>query len=868
MTWGAFLTYDNFSLAWRRIRNSPITTTKDRLGLKIFSQSLNIHIERLIRDLAAGYYEPELPSLLYLPKKSGRLRPFTLLHMRDRLVYQAIGNILIRNVYEELKATADIKVFSPVLAGVNGDYVFYPSLRKGDDFEGQFLKFTRRQAELIDSGNFTWVVQADIASFYPSIDHSLLIQKLASDGWLDERSCDLLRRCLRIWSSDDLLSQVNKGLPIGYETSDLLANLFLQELNLAMIDQEYLRYVDDVRVFTTSEMEGEKILNQLDVFLQKQGLTLQEAKTGVKKLAEFHTETRLQDLEGQQILLSSIDRDINSPIQLIQEETDTRLRKLLMEVLGIQEWDGLNLDERIEPSDEMSLFFALYRIREKNIQLRDIALDLLISHPHRSYAIVQYLTLFQEDELVVERLWTIVDDESKHGQVRANCLRALHNLSDDAPRIRTTIGNWLYDSDLSLSLCAIEVLQQYPDAIYLFNLLDSSNARLDRHLLYSFISTEFVLLNSDDEKRKTISWCLDQGDYILNTLAVYFLSTNIHLLNYFSNNLPDLVQDLIQDFKNRVSTDEVTQNIRKLFGIPHEFDLSAAILPVLSGLNQQVINMFLSRETNRDEYLRNLTEFLVEFSQLYQRMTAKEFSSLIKTSEIQDAFNYSQNGLTNLSDFRSSVTFLGTKPALGYIDTEKIHKGISLIVFHALQEIDALLKDVPRTLLKEEILSDPSPIPMIFFSYSHYDERQRKKLEMKLKHLEIRGLAKLWSDREIPAGQVWNEELNEKLDEAIIVLFLITSNFMASSFIEREEMPRAISNYNQERTVCIPILLEACDWKYYPYEHLQALPKDAKPVTHWTRPDSAYEDIQLKVRSTLESISSGTYKWISLPPKS
>jgi hypothetical protein len=85
----------------------------------VFSQALNVHIEKLIHDISENKYTPESPSFLYLPKKSRRLRPFVLLGMRDRLVYQAIGNILIKNTYENLKGKADVQVFSPVLAGID-----------------------------------------------------------------------------------------------------------------------------------------------------------------------------------------------------------------------------------------------------------------------------------------------------------------------------------------------------------------------------------------------------------------------------------------------------------------------------------------------------------------------------------------------------------------------------------------------------------------------------------------------------------------------------------------------------------------------------------------------------------------------------
>lgn len=863
--WNRLLTHDNFSLAWRRIRNSSATTTKDRLGLNIFSQALDIHITKLIEEIESGTYEAVSPSLLYVPKRSKRLRPFTLLHMRDRLVYQAIGNILIENVYDDLKDEADLKVFSPVLIGKDKDYIFYPSLRKGDEFEGQFLKFMQKQKNIIESGKYSWIVEADISSFFPSIDHSLLIRKIKDNGWLNSEIAMLLQNCLHIWSADSPKLQINKGLPIGYETSELLANLFLKDLSDHLEDQEYLRYVDDIRIYTTAEDKGYEILNQLDIFLQNRGLTLQESKLKIRRLDDGYLEDQIEKLEDQQILLSTIDRDINSPDQIIQEDTDKKLRNLLIEILGIEEWDALHPEEQTDLTEEAPFFFALYRIREKNIQLRNVALDLLSSHPHRSYAIIHYLTLFYGDQEVIRKLWNIVDDESKHAQVRAHSLKALYILTGNSDEIKRTIQNWLYKPDLSLSLCAIELIQQYPDGIELLDLTKLGNDHTDQHFLYSAISTKFILTESDNEKLSLISQCISQKDYVLNTLGVYFLSTNLHLLSELPSNISGLANDLIQNIQNNVSA-ETLQNMQKLFSIEHMPDLSKGVISTLTNLNQYIVNMIFSKETNRDEYLRNLAEFLKVFSQIYQKITSKEFTSIAQTSTLQEAFGYTRNGLANLSDFRSSVTFIGTKPALGYIDTEKLHEGISKIIEQALKALE-LIRDIEAPI--ESILSSTSSsLPLIFFSYSHDDEHWRNELAKKLKYLETHGLATLWSDRKIPAGQVWNEELNEKLNESDIVLFLTTSQFMGSSFIHEEEMPRAIENYKNKKTICIPIIFEDCDWKFWPYQHLQAIPNDAKAITLWHHPDSAYKDIQENIRNALETIKNGTHLWRELPPKS
>ncbi|MCB9459642.1 MAG: TIR domain-containing protein [Anaerolineaceae bacterium] len=862
MTWEQLLSVDNFQLAWRRIRNTLKNTTKDRLGLKVFSQSLSVHITQIIREVKAGIYEPQSPSILFLPKKSGRLRPFTLLHMRDRLLFQAIGNIIVNNSYDLLTEYADTHVFSPVLAGKDSDFVFLPSLRQGEHNQGQYLKFVDKQTRLTESGRFTHIVSADIASFYPSIDHSLLSTKLIRNDVLDVSIASLLENCLKIWSSSKEDLQVAKGLPIGYETSDLLANIFLLDVDGYFMNMEYLRYVDDIRIFAESKPEANTILRELDIALQQRGLALQNAKSKIEHIDDNTFQSQLTKLENQQILLSTIDRDIDSLNEVVRQETDAKLRTLVMNVDGTGTQYDENSDTPIHTSDEAPFFFALYRMREKNIKLRDVALQILDSYPHRSYAIVHYLSLFRDNPTVIDTLWEMVDDSSRYGQLRANCLRTLYDLNADPLRISEKIQVWIFEDDLSLSLCAIELFQKYPNEL---SDLVIDYQEIDKHLLYAIISTQFLFLETDRDKLKLISWCMQQTDYMLVSLGAYFVSTNLHLLQNFVS-VSGLSSYLVEDFITRVSSYDVLFNIRNLFGLEYEISISEQIYSKLAGLNQVVVNMIFALETNRDEYLRNVSEFLVRFSQLYQEITTKDFFGLAISAAIEDAFEYSKQGWMKLSDIRSSTTFLGTRPALDHLNTSKLHEGIAAIVEAVLNEFEALSSENLERVADTSSNTSTTKIPLIFFSYSHADESGRSEIAKTLKYLELRGMARLWSDRQIPAGGIWNDEINEKMNESSIVLFLITRSFMGSEFIHHEEMPRAIENYHAQKTVCVPILLEQCVWKLYPYQHLQALPDGAKPLTQWAYPDAAYQNIQEQIQKVLVLLKNREYPFVQLPP--
>src|SRR5687767_2759775 len=97
-----FLSIENFELAWRRIQKSPRVEVKDRLSLKIYSANTRAHLLNIIEQLSSKMYAPEPIQRIYTPKNNGTLRAFPFLSMQDRIVYQAIGNIIHINCYDEM----------------------------------------------------------------------------------------------------------------------------------------------------------------------------------------------------------------------------------------------------------------------------------------------------------------------------------------------------------------------------------------------------------------------------------------------------------------------------------------------------------------------------------------------------------------------------------------------------------------------------------------------------------------------------------------------------------------------------------------------------------------------------------------------
>ncbi len=141
----------------------------------------------------------------------------------------------------------------------------------------------------------------------------------------------------------------------------------------------------------------------------------------------------------------------------------------------------------------------------------------------------------------------------------------------------------------------------------------------------------------------------------------------------------------------------------------------------------------------------------------------------------------------------------------------------------------------------------------IFCSYSHNDEIFKNELEAHLAVLVRQNIIKLWHDRRINAGEVWEKELNENIYKSDITLLLISPDFIASDYCYCKEMKIATKKHKSNKAKVIPIIIRPVDWSDTPFSKFQALPKDGKPVTSWANRDEAWLDIAKGIRIAAEA---------------
>lgn len=143
----------------------------------------------------------------------------------------------------------------------------------------------------------------------------------------------------------------------------------------------------------------------------------------------------------------------------------------------------------------------------------------------------------------------------------------------------------------------------------------------------------------------------------------------------------------------------------------------------------------------------------------------------------------------------------------------------------------------------------------IFFSYSHRDEDLRDELATHLSILKRQGVIAAWHDREISAGTEWKNAIDQHLESARIILLLISANFLGSNYCYDIELKRAMERHESGEARVIPIILKPVDWREAPFSKLQALPKNAKPITTWGNKDEAFLDIAQGIRKVMNELS-------------
>jgi hypothetical protein len=171
------------------------------------------------------------------------------------------------------------------------------------------------------------------------------------------------------------------------------------------------------------------------------------------------------------------------------------------------------------------------------------------------------------------------------------------------------------------------------------------------------------------------------------------------------------------------------------------------------------------------------------------------------------------------------------------------------------------LRDRMTSMAKRgEAMQSVSPESVrIFISYPHEDHKWKEELLAHLGWLKHSGTVDAFSDDQILAGEEWSPLIKRKLNEADIIILIISHFFMGSSYSTKVELQQAIEQHGRGSSRVIPIIASASDWKAMPISQLQAFPKDEqnnlKPLKDWGRKrDHAFAAITRQIRAIVDQV--------------
>lgn len=271
----------NLRLAWERLLRSQEPQYKWfwRPALGVVSTIIDSFLKRLRLQLKADTFRTEHACYISEPKSSGLLRHRAILSIGDLVVYQAFGNVIADKVWAKTRKRYGKSIFGNLYRGPRD--LFYLQ-----DWRKSYRSFTNANKAAFKGGN-TWLAQFDFASFYDSIDYSVLKTILVQEFGVGTDLCERLTDMLERWSSAGGGTAkmpriyMRHGIPQGPMTSAILAEAILSYIDKELAGLKYvkyLRYADDIRIWGTDEASVRRAATLLDRLSRNIGIFPQPGK--------------------------------------------------------------------------------------------------------------------------------------------------------------------------------------------------------------------------------------------------------------------------------------------------------------------------------------------------------------------------------------------------------------------------------------------------------------------------------------------------------------------------------------------------------------------------------------------------------------
>ena len=255
----------NLYLSFASVKRNKGAAGNDHQSIADFEENLVENINQLHEELRTKTYQPSPVRRVEIPKPDGRKRPLGIPNVRDRVVQQAILNV-IQPIFEP--------DFHPSSYGYRPQRSCQQAVAKAQQFLVRY--------------ELPWAVDMDLSKCFDTLNHELILESLnrkISDGTLLKLIDMFLKSGVMI---DGVIKATELGSPQGGVISPLLMNIYLDEFDQKMksLKIRIVRYADDILIFATSKRKAEQYQGIATGILESLKLTVNMEKTHISSVEE------------------------------------------------------------------------------------------------------------------------------------------------------------------------------------------------------------------------------------------------------------------------------------------------------------------------------------------------------------------------------------------------------------------------------------------------------------------------------------------------------------------------------------------------------------------------------------------------------
>ena len=254
------LSDENIKAAIHAVKSNRGAAGIDKMTVDALEGYFAMHGEEIKEQIRAKKYQPQPVRRVYIPKANGKMRPLGIPVVVDRVIQQAVAQVLSRG-YER----------------------YFSEFSYGFRINRDCHKAIEKALEYLNNG-CEWVIDLDIEKYFDTVNHDKLISILR-ERINDAPTLHLIRSFLKAGVMEDgLISPTEEGVPQGGPLSPVLSNVYLDKLDkeLERRGLHFVRYADDCNIFVRSEKAADRVMASVTSWLERKlRLKVSASKTKV-----------------------------------------------------------------------------------------------------------------------------------------------------------------------------------------------------------------------------------------------------------------------------------------------------------------------------------------------------------------------------------------------------------------------------------------------------------------------------------------------------------------------------------------------------------------------------------------------------------